>query len=71
MAIAGAMETVIVGYFSVSSSAPLRLDGPFSTSLWALWIRRSQIASACVGSEMCACHFCGGTWLVTIVDLVP
>lgn len=45
MVIAGATETVMSGYFSVSSSGRRR-EGPFSTSLWALWISRSQIASA-------------------------
>ena len=46
MAIAGAAETVISGYLSLSVSSGLRFEGPFSTSRWALWMRRSQIASA-------------------------
>jgi hypothetical protein len=29
-----------------------RREGPFSTSLWAPWMRRSQIASAWVDSLM-------------------
>jgi hypothetical protein len=47
-----AMVTVIGWtYFSVASRGSRR-DGPFSTSLWAAWMRRSQIASAWVGSAM-------------------
>lgn len=30
----------------------LRREGPFSTRRWALWRRRSQMASARVGSSM-------------------
>jgi len=46
-------DVTVIGwtYFSVGSSG-LRRDGPFSMSLWAVWMRRSQIASAWVDSLM-------------------
>ncbi len=47
-----AMETVIGWTYFVAGSFGSRRDGPFSTSLWAPWMRRSQIASAWVGSLM-------------------
>lgn len=38
-----------------------RIVGPFSVSLCARWINRSQIASATLGSPMAACHAVGGS----------
>ena len=38
-----------------------RIVGPFSVSLCARWISRSQIASATLGSPIAACHAVGGS----------
>ena len=47
------------------------IDSPPSFTLWALWTRRSQTASAMVSSPMTECQFLGSSWLVTMVDDVP
>jgi hypothetical protein len=44
------------------------IDGPFSESTCALWTRRSQMASATVGSASISCQLFVGTWLVTTVE---
>ena len=46
----------------VPQSAPagpfsfLRIDSPLSASLWALWTKRSRMASARVGSPIVSCQ---------------
>ena len=44
------------------------IDGPFSDNTCALWTRRSQIASATVGSTSISCQVFVGTWLLTTVE---
>ncbi len=58
------------------SALIFRMEGPSSSSLWALWTIRSRMASAKVGSPMTSCHFGqrqlagdqGGGVLVTVFD---
>src|SRR5216117_1401477 len=71
MVIASAMETVIGWTYFSEASLGSRREGPFSTSLWAVWISRSQIASAWVGSAMYSWKRLGGTWLLMIVERLP
>ena len=47
-----AMVTMIGWTYFSEASLGSRREGPFSTSLWAVWMRRSQIASAWVGSAI-------------------
>jgi hypothetical protein len=44
---------------------------PASSRRWALWTRRSRIASAKVGWSIAACQSATGSWLVTIVERRP
>jgi hypothetical protein len=45
-----------------------RIEGPCRSMTWALWTRRSQMASASVGSPISSCQALTGTWLVMRVD---
>jgi len=59
---------VVVGWSLESSPFFFRIDGPLSHSTWALWTRRSQMASA-VGSASASCQLFGGTCEVITVEL--
>jgi len=48
-----------------------RIDSPVSWIRCELWIRRSRMASATVGSPRCSCQFLTGIWLVTQVARLP
>jgi hypothetical protein len=49
----------------------LRRLSPWSSILWALWTRRSRMASARVGSPTTSNHCWTGIWLVTRVEPRP
>lgn len=36
--------------------------------MWALWTRRSRMASGTVGSDRRPCQWSGGSWLATMVE---
>src|SRR5579859_1023545 len=61
----------VTGRFAVSAvswaALTLRIDSPESASRWALWTRRSRMASASVGSARYSCQLSTGSWLVTSV----
>src|SRR6266849_2827249 len=38
-----------------------RIEGPWSSMTWAVWMSRSQIASASVGSPITSCHALTGS----------
>ena len=44
-------------FFVPVKLSALRKDSPPSLSRWALWMSRSQMASATVASPMAACHW--------------
>ena len=46
----------------------LRIEGPRSATTCALWTRRSQIASAIVGSPNASCQLFVGSWEVITVE---
>ena len=46
----------------------LRMLSPVIGIRWALWTRRSRMASASVGLPMISCHCSTGTRLVTMVE---
>lgn len=48
--------------FSVLAGRILRRDSPFISIRWAPWTRRSEIASAIVGSPMTSCQCPVGSW---------
>jgi hypothetical protein len=48
-----------------------RSESPFKLSWWALWTKRSRMASAKVASPMAACQCSIGSWLVTMVERLP
>ena len=54
----------------VNFALRFRIDSPLSSILYALWTRRSRMASAKVGSPMASCQCSTGNWLVTIVARV-
>lgn len=60
---------VVVSWSLESSPFFLRIDGPLSHSTWALWTRRSQMASAIVGSASASCQLFGGICEVITVEL--
>jgi hypothetical protein len=58
-----------VAWLAVSGEAlVLRMDGPLSSMRCALWSRRSQMASARVGSPIPACQSRAGTWVARCVE---
>ena len=63
---------VVLGQAVVVSGAIfLRMDPPCSWMRWALWTRRSRMASAMVGSPMTSCQRSRGSWLVIKVAPRP
>jgi hypothetical protein len=52
-------------------AAALRRLSPLRLRRWALWTKRSRIASASVGWPMTSCQCSTGSWLVTMVEPRP
>ena len=48
-----------------------RIDGPLSSMRCAAWIKRSQMASASVGSPMASCQALTGSCVARSVELRP
>src|SRR6478609_11034056 len=63
-------QLVVTASSGVRLAASLRIDSPFRVRRWALWTRRSRMASAMVGLPMTSCQCSTGSWLVTMVEPV-
>ena len=59
------------GYVCSSPPVGLRRDSPLRSMRYAVWMMRSRMASARVGSPMIWCQCSTGTWLVISRDPQP
>ena len=59
---------VVFGVRVVGASCVRRMERPLSSMRWASWSRRSQMASAWLGSPMTVCQSVTGSWLAMRVE---